>query len=158
MRSGGCGITRLRRGVESHTHHCIALAQSRVTLCAALPQKVAPRILCDTVRPSLLRNTVSPNLQPSIGTPRATWGDTTIGLSIEVYQTDNRLTSWPILYSTPSPNKKEEQKHDFGIRDRRHWIRIEISSRFPVSRPRDLRSGAISACCCKVPENQNRKL
>ena len=45
---------------------------------------------------------------------------------------------------------------DFGVRDHRHWIRIEISSRFQVSRPRDLRSETISDIFHKFHENQDQ--
>ena len=59
------------------------------------------------------------------------------------------------IYPPPHP-ATQKNNPDFGVRDHRHWIRIEFSKRFPVSRHRDLRSEAISDMFCKFPENRDR--
>ena len=50
----------------------------------------------------------------------------------------------------------ENSQRNFGVRDHHHWIQIEISSRFQVSRPRDLRSETISDIVYKLHENRDQ--
>ena len=50
------------------------------------------------------------------------------------------------------------QNPDLGVRDHLHWIRIEISSRLQVSRPRNLRSETISDIFHKFHENQDQTI
>ena len=57
-----------------------------------------------------------------------------------------------VQFSIPPPLKKTY----FGVWDRCHWIRLEISSRFPVSRPQDLCSEAISYMFANFPKSSKR--
>jgi hypothetical protein len=50
------------------------------------------------------------------------------------------------------------QKRGFGVWDHCHWIRIEISCRFPTYRPRDLRFDAISCISPSLSENRDRNV